>query len=382
MAIKSAKNDQTGVNVLSPHRCFKQKQRKFSFLQRLTKGITGVVILFFLFTPCITSSQTLVIDKKSFFKEEQVIQMSLVTDLRKLITEKEKKNYEQNTQPATVSFLFSDSIHITQEAEIRPRGDFRREQCDIPPIKINFKTDKTAPLKKLGFLKFVWPCENSPYYEQLVLKEYLIYKMYNLLTEKSFRVRLVKAEIGDNKEKLKSHSYFGFFIEDVDDLAKRNNCVEIDSTKFHSQQTNRAQTTLSTLFQYMIGNTDWGIPVYHNIKLIQSSDDSLSYPYVIPFDFDCSGLVNAKYALPDIGLDITDVRQRAYRGFPRTMEELQAVLLVLRNQREAIESLIVNCGPLSDTNKKYMISYLEEFYKQTADEAAVRNLFIKHARTE
>ncbi|HLG39889.1 MAG TPA: hypothetical protein VI461_09485, partial [Chitinophagaceae bacterium] len=362
--------------------CFNVKSGKFISHQMRIARTISIFIVLFLFTWDFIAAQTLPIDKKSFFKDEEIIEMTITTDLKKLINGKDKPNYEQNIQPATVTFLLPDSSRITQEAEIRPRGDFRREECYMPPIKINFKTGQQGALKKLGALKFVWPCESTPYYEQLVLKEYLAYKIYNLVTEKSFRTRLVRIESHDSRERLKKHSYYGFFIEDVDDLAKRNGCVEIDSLKFYTEQTNRLQTTLATLFQYMIGNTDWGVPVYHNIKLIQDRNDSLSNPYIIPYDFDCSGLVNAKYALPDLSLAIGNVRQRAYRGFPRTMEELQSALIVLRDKRDAINSLIMNCVPLSVKNKKDMIDYLDEFYKETTNEENVRRLFITHARRE
>jgi hypothetical protein len=327
------------------------------------------------------AAQTVTFDKKSFFNEDQVLQMTLVTDLRKLVNDKAKDNYEHNIQPATISFMLPDSSRVEQVADIRPRGDFRRLECYMPPIKINFKTTAGGPLKKLGALKLVWPCDNSPYYEQLVLKEYLVYRMYAMITDMSFRVRLVKLECRDIKDRVKTHNTYGFFIEDIDQVAKRNDCIEVDSLSFYSEQTNRVQTTLATLFQYMIGNTDWGIPVYHNIKLIQTIGDSLSYPFVVPFDFDCSGIVNANYALPDPELDITNVRQRAYRGFPRTFEELEGALDLLRARRDAFESLIRNCPSLTDLNKKDMLSYIGEFYRLTADESTVKILFIKQART-
>lgn len=349
-----------------------------SFYQQLS-----LLILFFLFIGGgVATAQSPVVDKKSFFADEQLVEMTLVTDLKKLIMEKGKSGFEHNIQPATITFLLPDSTKVTEEVEIRPRGEFRREECYLPPIMINFKASKGGMLKKLGRLKFVWPCDNSLYNEQLVLKEYLLYKIYNLFTEKSFRVRLVKVKYHDVKERMSPHKYYAFFIEDVDDMAKRNDCVEIESLQVHTERTNREHTTLLALFQYMIGNTDWSIFGCHNIKLIRSRDDSLSRPFAVPYDFDCNGSVNADYSFPAPELELTSVRQRLYRGYARSMDELKSALKVLHGQRDAIDSLIINFRPLTLKNRKEMISYLEGFYNETKEDKDIKELFIYKARRE
>ncbi|MGZ8549651.1 MAG: hypothetical protein ACXWV2_03270 [Chitinophagaceae bacterium] len=339
------------------------------------------LILFLLFVSGdMVSAQSLVVDKKKFFSDEQIIEMDLLADFKYLIRDKLKKDYETNFQPATITCLFPDSIKITEKIEIRARGQYRREECYIPSIMVNFKTPTAVTLKKLGRLKLVWSCGISDYEEQLVLKEYLVYKIYNLLTEKSFRVRLIKISYHDINEKIRPRKQFAFFIEDVDDMARRNNCVEVQPARPHTEATNRQQTTMVALFQYMIGNTDWAVPLYRNIKLIRSKEDSLSLPFTVPYDFDYCGLVNAKYAIPTPDLPITSVRERLYRGFRRTMEELQATLQIFRLQRLAIDSLITNFVPLETYHKKEMTKYIHEFFLATEKERNINDLFIKQAR--
>ena len=330
----------------------------------------------------IAPAQTGVVDKKRFFAEEQVIEMTLVSDFKKLIGEKLNKRSETNFQPATITCLFPDSSKVTEEVEIGPRGEYRREECYVPPIMINFKSPTAVTLKKLGRLKLVWPCGNSDYDEQLILKEYLVYKIYNLLTEKSFRVRLIKISYHDIRKPVQPRSRFAFFIEDVDDMAKRNDCIEVEPPRPHTESTNRQQTTLVALFQYMIGNTDWAVPIYRNIKLIRSKKDSLSLPFAVPYDFDYCGLVNAKYAIPTPELPITSVRQRVYTGFPRRMEELQQTLQIFRFRRLAIDSLIMNFEPLEMYHKKEMTKYLHEFFRLTEKDRDVNDIFIKQARRQ
>ena len=324
--------------------------------------------------------QEISFDKKLFFQQDNPVAFRLEADLRHLVNNKDRPNPERQVQPATIVVRLPDSTELKEQVEIRPRGDFRREECQMPPIRINFKP-AVSPLKKLGSLKFVWPCENTDYHEQLVLREYLAYRLYNLLSERSFRVRLALVDIADTKDHLRNRSWYGFFIEDVDDLAKRNGCREIDSVWYPSEQTEREQTTLLALFQYMIGNTDWGIPVYHNIKLIQPRNDSFARPYAIPFDFDGSGLVNAPYAIPDQTLGIATVRQRCYRGFSRSYEEIQAALDVFRSRHTDMLALINHCELLTSGNRKDMINYIEEFFQIVASGNQVKNLFVNQARS-
>ncbi len=322
------------------------------------------------------------IEIKNFFVDDKLIEITLDSDFKKLIREKLKKEFSGNYQPATITMVFPDSVKLTENIEIRSRGKFRREKCNMPPVMLNFKSPNATTLNKLGTLKLVWPCGTAPYDEQLILKEYLIYKIYNLVTEKSFRVRLVKIGYRDINDKMKPYTSYAYLMEDVDGLAKRNNCVEIQPERIRSEQTNRDQTTLMTLFEYMIGNSDWVIPISRNVKLIRSRADSSSAPFVVPYDFDYSGLVNARYAIPPPELPISSVRERYYLGFARTPEELQAALLLLRKQKEAIDSLILNFAPLDAFHKKDMIKYISDFFEMTEKEKDIKERFINNARRD
>jgi hypothetical protein len=149
-------------------------------------------------------------------------------------------------------------------------------------------------------------------------------------------------------------------MEDLKDLAKRNNCREWTGGKVVTEASERNQMTMVALFEFMIGNTDWSVTGQHNIKLIQSSSDSVSRPYAIPYDFDYSGLVNTDYAIPDPLLEKDNVRQKVYRGYPRTIEELNKVPDIFKQQKENIYALINHFDALSQGNKN-MISYLKNF---------------------
>ena len=140
--------------------------------------------------------------------------------------------------------------------------------------------------------------------------------------------------------------------------------------------------TFVNLFQYMIGNTDWSIPKYHNIKLMVPKNDTLAKPYAIPYDFDYCGLVDASYAVPAEGLGIETVRERLYRGFPRSLDELQAAINVFQEKKESIMYYINHFELCSTKCRKAMVAYLDEFYKTVGNKKNIESIFILHARTE
>jgi hypothetical protein len=339
-------------------------------------AILPVLLFIFLSSPVLSQPQK--IDSSKFFTEDHPVEMKLNSDFRKLINNKLK----MAEQPATVSLKLTDNSSYSGETTIRARGVTRKETCTMPPIMVDFrKPAANSPLSPLHKLKLVCGCSTSAEEERLVLKEYLTYKIYTLLTDMSFRVRLAKVTYEDSKGK-KPYTQYGYFIEDVDAMAKRNHCRELEKVATAQERTDRNQMTLISLFQYMIGNADWSVANYHNIKLLLSKDETKKIPYAVPYDFDYCGLVNAYYALPPEQLGNKDVRERVYRGFPRTMEELQIVIEKFNDQKANIKNLIMNFEPLPLKTRSEMMDYIEEFYKIINDKKMVEHYFISGARKD
>lgn len=315
------------------------------------------------------------IDSIRFFTDESIITIDLTTDIKQLQTSQGEEVY----QDADVNFQFPDSTHIQEKIRVAARGHFRREFCNIPPLLLNFKNSSSPRLASLGKLKLVIGCGRNAGDEALVLKEYLIYKMYNLLEQKSFRVRLVKVNYSDSKNKSKAFSQYAFFIEDDQDLAFRNDCIKMKDVQYLTESTDRATMTKVALFEYMISNGDWSVPANHNIKLIFSNGEP-TIPYAVPYDFDHSGFVNAEYATPAEILGTQSVTERVYRGFPRTMDELQACFDLYRKNKTAINNLILNFELLSSKIRKEANDYINEFFKIIENKREVQNIFIDNAR--
>ncbi len=319
------------------------------------------------------SNKSHTISRKEFFSNEQPLEMTLVSDFKKLKSDRKAGAL----QKAMATLTLSGTDSVTDEIQINARGQYRRQICQMPSLMVNFKNTASI-LSKLKKMKLVCGCASTANDEELLLKEYLAYKIYNLVADMSFKVRLVKVNYKDVANKMKAYSQYGFFIEDVDDMAKRNACAEYQN-KATSQTINRSQMTTVALFEYMIGNTDWSVSNFHNIKLMRPVADSLISPYAVPYDFDFAGIVNAPYAFPNDAFPIEKVTDRLYRGYPRTLDEIQKALQPFLQKKVAIYSLVLNFDLLHKRERETMINYLDDFYAIIEKEKKVKETFIDGA---
>jgi len=316
------------------------------------------------------------VDSIKFFADEQLLEMTLTTDIRAL----QNENGQDVFQPATVKMKFPDGTEIEEPIRVGPRGKFRRGYCRIPPIMMQFRNASSPKLASLGKLKLVIACGSSSNDEELLLKEYLVYKIYNQLTDMSFRVRLIKTTYNDTRGKIRPFSQYTFMLEDDGDMARRNGCHKKAHGQFLTESTNRETMTRVAVFQYMIGNTDWAVPNEHNIEIIFNKSEPQQLPYTVPYDFDYCGLVDAAYAIPNEIIGTEKVTERVYRGFPRNMDELQLTLNEFRNKKAAILSLVNNFTLLSERARRGMTSYLDEFFSMIESRNQVQSVFIDNAR--
>ena len=316
-------------------------------------------------------------DSLGIFKDEKPLEITISTDVRKLINEKEK----ESVGTAVFTIKLPDGSTATSPVTIKARGHFRKEYCQIPPVNLGFKNAK-APLNSIKTLRLVNACKGGSAFEQLVFKEYLCYLMFNELTDMSLKVRLVHVSFEDSLNKRKPFVYYGFVIEDMDQMAKRNGCKEVKREKLHTELTNRDYMTLVAMFQYMIGNTDWSVPAVHNMKFMAPKDSLANKPYAVPYDFDYCGMVNAPYAIPDEQLGTTQVTERVYRGYPRTMPELQQKAALFNAKKDRIYKLVNDCAWLEKNSRLDMIDYLDQYYKVINDLRGLQQVFIDNARRD
>lgn len=330
-----------------------------------------------LLSPVIINAQNAKVDSLKFFTDDAVLDMTLKTDLKSLAKEKEDKVF----QPGTVSIKFLGEKEISQNVKISARGHFRRNYCKIPPMKIDFRTPN-SPLQNLGRLKLVISCGRNSGNEELLFREYLCYKIYNLLEDKSFRVRLLNVTYEDESGKNKPLTQHAFLIEDDAEMARRNDCKKKkNDIAYFDESTNRELMNKVAMFEYFIANTDWSVRG-HNIELIFKRKDDAALPFAVPYDFDFSGFVDAPYSATSPVIGDQPVTERIYRGYPRTMEELNKTIQLFKDKKEAIYQLINSFTLLDESVRKKLIDYSDEFYKTISDPDQVQKVFIDGARTD
>lgn len=297
------------------------------------------------------------------FSDDTPLDLLVQTDMRRLL----RSIPEPQLQPATVTLRTADSILFHDAIEIRVRGEFRKDNCSLPNILLDFGRHRSAAPRLHARIKAVVPCQPGVRYESLLHLEHLAYRMYALFTDLSFRVRPVTLRMTDDGDRRKPLTTTGFLIEDIDDMARRNGCHESDDKPRHPDQTDRQQMTLIALFQYMIGNPDWAVAQGHNIRLIRKDGDSLSRPIAVPYDFDYCGLVNAPYAIPDERLGIADVRTRIYMGPPRNLAEIRHIRGLFQERKEDVRRLVDTLPGMRHAERRDVWRYLEQFFAEIGE---------------
>lgn len=293
------------------------------------------------------------------FTRDDILEMSLRFDITHYVRKKSKEDY----MDAILTYHISRDDSVNKMIRLKSRGEFRNGYCDFPPIVLNFKKTEfeIKDLQQLEKMKLVTHCQSGN--ESNLFKEYLIYKLYNVLTDTSFRVRLVKMNYINTFKASKPIHTYAFFIEPLKLLAERVNAVPIDVTTLTQRNIYPGMMDRMALFNYMIGNTDWSVPNQHNCKvLVQTNTDRLNLGTIVPYDFDYSGLVNASYAIPAEGLDIESVRERIYLGVCRDEEVFLNALKEFESKKEAFYRVILDFPYLNERSKKDMIKYLDGFY--------------------
>jgi hypothetical protein len=313
------------------------------------------------------------IDKVKFFKDSSVINATLTLNLKKILAGRDKIG---ELYPATFSCKMEDGLDVNDHITVELRGHSRRAYCTLLPLKLIYKNDPTDAFYKLKSVKLVSSCMATPYDEQNLLKEFLVYKIYNLLTDKSFRVRLLNMSYRDSIGKKKTVTEHAFMLEDIKEVAKRNDCSDWTARRIGVSDIDRFQMNEVAVFEYMIGNTDWGVTSDHNIRVIHSKSDSLSRPFAVPYDFDSSGFVNTNYSSPDAKLELESVRERLYMGPLATKEELEAVFDVFNKKKAAIYAMINNFNLLTPDTKKDVTGFLDRFYKTIDNPSKIKSTFI------
>jgi hypothetical protein len=311
------------------------------------------------------------VQERPLFNSEQVLELSLSVDFDAMCRPNEVEDCEY--APATLMYETADGEERAIPVEIRVRGGWRarKNHCEVPPLFVRFAHEGIAatPFSGQELLPLTTHCKNlksrargaqpSRNYEQYVLKEYLGYRLYNMVTDRSLRVRLARityqnpARPGDDRVR------YAFFTEHFDDMAARLDTLRLREGSFDHESIDLRSFDEVALFNFMIGNTDFSVVRERNIVLIAATTGR---QYPVPYDLDMSGLVDAEYAGVSPRLDFRDPRQRYYLGFCHPQRNFESLFSDFQHAEKNIMDVVGDTPGMDRESRKASRRYLQQFF--------------------
>ncbi|MCK4345873.1 MAG: hypothetical protein KAX05_11365 [Bacteroidales bacterium] len=305
--------------------------------------------------------EVLEVNRPELFSNDEIMSVTIATDLNTLVCDiGDTTEYHK----AILSYILPGEDTVSLNVSIKTRGNFRKDRnnCDFPPLCIKFskKEVKNTIFEGQDKIKLVTHCRTGESeYEQFLFQEYLIYKLYNLLTPYSFRVRLLDVNYVDIWDPRHSVNSYAFMIERPKHMASRNGGEIRNVINLSSEEVELHNYTLLSLFQYMIINNDWSVTLLHNVKLISIDTAMPSIP--VPYDFDWAGIVNAPYRFSaDSEKDF--MTDRDFKGKCETLDELSFFLNYMKSKSREIYDLYMNSGLLNRKHEAITLQVLNDFY--------------------
>lgn len=303
-------------------------------------------------------------DADPLFQADDLLEVTIEAPFREILDERHGTDYIG----ATLAYAEADGQQREMDIKIRARGNFRRENCDFPPVWLKFRKSQVRDtvFENQKKLKLVIHCERGERFEQTVLREYLAYRMFNAVTDQSFRVRLLRVTYVNAADGQQRPPRYAFLIEHKKRLGKRIDRKDLDLRRASVGIIDGGQLNLTSVFQYFIGNTDFspiagppGEKCCHNYVLFGDGDEPI---WAIPYDFDQSGFVDAPYAGPNPRLGIRSVRTRLYRGRCLNNQHLESSLGQFRENKSGIYALIDGQEGLTERVRSRLVDYTDGFF--------------------
>jgi hypothetical protein len=310
-------------------------------------------------------------DNIILFGREEILNVNLYLDLASF----SKKPSKNDSFEGKMTIYINENDSVSREITVKYRGISRYEICSFPPMQINFKKPLYSDSLKIKKLKLVTHCQSNTINDEYVVREYLVYKLYNALTDTSFRVRLLKVNYIDSKGNKKTIRKYGIFIEPIAFLAKRTNSVPVRTSSVNQSHIIPRVMDQVAIFNYMVSNWDWSIPGQHNVEVIKPlSYNPEGLGVAVPYDFDLTGVVDADYAIPPENLGIENVRQPVFAGICRTREVYTSDLKRFLEAKGKIYAIVNDIPHLSQRAKKDIINFLDKFFVQLEKQKSLDNL--------
>jgi hypothetical protein len=308
------------------------------------------------------------------FQRETPLVVTFTTSIDKLRGDKDDK---APWHASTLAYTDSAGKPVRVPVRAKTHGVWRLKNCQFPPVRLNFsdKDTKQTLFHHVDKPKLVNFCRDMGTYEQYLLQEFQLYRVYQVLSPVSHRARLLRITYVDSGETKEHAVRYGFIIEDPEQLAKRLHGKLLKVKGAGPDDIDPVQGAITYLFQYFIGNTDFSFTALHNGELIGLTDGT-NLP--VAYDFDFSGAVNASYASVDPRIRATSVRQRVFRGYCDFHDQYPAAAALFRQKKDAIYALYHDeIGRLMDQRVvEQTLRYFDDFYESiSTDQQAERDVF-------
>jgi hypothetical protein len=92
-----------------------------------------------------------------------------------------------------------------------------------------------------------------------------------------------------------------------------------------------------------------------------------------------TGLVNPPYGGGNPELGQQKLTDRIYRGYQRSIEEVDAIARKFCEKEEAIYSLVRDFSLLSAKNKNDMLIFIQDFFNQIKNKKKLKNICVDNA---
>ena len=291
----------------------------------------------------------------------------------------------RNVVPGTIAVNGTQDVLPIQLA-LRGITRRQREVCQFPPLRVVFTTAPPAGSLFAGQrkLKLVTHCRPVESFQNYLLLEAATYRLYNQLTPMSFRARVAQVDYM-TAAGAPITSRIGFFLEDIDDVGRRNGMREAKvGERIAVAQLSPPDAARVGLFEYMVGNLDWamqagppGDACCHNSPLIGPTGATSATLYPVPYDWDFSGMVDTPYAVPPDSVPVRNVRQRRYRGFCRHNAEALVEIGRLRSMQSALMANYTAIPGLDPKAAAKATAYLASFFADIATDASAQTKLLK-----
>lgn len=293
-------------------------------------------------------------------EQGELLDVTVELDLAPLL----ENRFHEDAEKGTFTFKDANKKNQKLDIKVRLRGKYRRKVCEFPPLMIKFakKELKAMGLSKHNDIKLVTHCVNDKLVgNDNVGKEYLTYKLYQELTDQSYRVQMVRITYTDVNGNYPKKKRIGFLIEDTDEMAERLGGEECETCiNQPADSINAKSENLMALFQFMIGNADFSTALVRNVKIVTQGKDEAKL--VVPYDFDFAGLINATYAIPNTDFGLKSTQERVYLGYYADKAVFTENLNIFLEKKKTLRSLIKSCKYINAESKSDMLLYLDTFY--------------------